>query len=165
MSQEYLTYLHSPLGQLTLSSDGTALTGLWFQDQAHYAATLSEGPVRQDDLPVFQLTRQWLDDYLDGRMPDPARLPLAPAGTPVRRRIWQRLLEIPYGETVTYGQIARELGSAMSAQAIGGAVGHNPMSIIIPCHRVMGANRSLTGYAGGLSAKKWLLEHEQSHSE
>ena len=166
MEDEYFTRIPSPLGELTLSSDGTRLTGLWLEGQMYFAATLSPDAEQKDDLPVFDLTREWLKDYFAGRRPGISRLPLAPKGSAFRQQVWQRLQEIPYGETVTYGRIARELGEKMSAQAVGGAVGHNPISIIIPCHRVVGSKGSLTGYAGGLEAKKWLLDHEQrSHPQ
>ena len=161
MAAEYYTRVPSPLGELTLSADGENLTGLWIRGQRFFADTLSPEAEQKDDLPVFELARRWLADYFAGRNPAPSQIPLAPRGTPFRRMIWQRLRNIPYGETVTYGQIARELGESMSAQAVGGAVGRNPISIIIPCHRVVGTGGSLTGYSGGLAAKEWLLKHEQ----
>ncbi len=155
----YRTQTPSPLGGLTLASDGEALTGLWLPGQKYFGATLKNDAVERADLPVFAQARAWLEAYFAGRRPDPRQLPLAPQGSAFRKRVWAVLLDIPYGETVTYGQIAREIGCA-SAQAAGGAVGHNPISIIVPCHRVLGARGDLTGYAGGLQAKRFLLRLE-----
>ena len=158
----FQTSYSSPIGQITLAGDGENLTGLWFVGQKYYPA--GQMP-RDDSLPVFAQTRPWLDAYFTGERPDMTALPLAPAGSDFRQMIWQLLREIPYGQTTTYGALAREaakrLGLAsMSAQAVGGAVGHNPISIIIPCHRVLGSDGSLTGYAGGVDKKQWLLAHE-----
>lgn len=149
----------SPLGELLLASDGAALTGLWFVGQRHFAATLALGAKPAPDLPLFALAASWLRSYFAGRRPDPATLPLAPHGTAFRQKVWRRLLDIPYGGVAGYGRIAHDLGCA-SARAIGGAVGHNPIAIIIPCHRVVGASGRLTGYAGGLAAKRFLLTLE-----
>ena len=156
---EYRTVYPSPLGPLTLASDGTSLTGLWLMGQKYFGggASLWE---EKDDLPVFAAAFGWLDNYFAGEQPAPEELPLAPAGTDFRQAVWQQLLQIPYGETVTYGDLAQRIGCA-SARAVGGAVGHNPISIIIPCHRVVGADGSLTGYAGGTEYKRWLLAHEE----
>lgn len=159
---EYIYRWPSPLGGLLLASDGEALTGLWFEGQKYFAATLSE--VHEARLlPVFEQATHWLEAYFSGR--DPGFTPLlAPTGTPFRKAVWDVLLTIPYGQTMTYGTIAAQLGlERMSAQAVGGAVGHNPISLIIPCHRVLGADGSLTGYAGGIEKKKWLLEMEKAH--
>lgn len=153
------------LGPLTLASDGEHLVGLWLPGQKYYGATL-EGKVAEDDsLPVFAQVKEWLDRYFAGEQPPIFALPLAPIGTDFRHRVWRKLITIPYGQTRTYGQLAQELADEdgndkMSAQAVGGAVGHNPISIIIPCHRVVGADGSLTGYAGGVEKKVFLLEHE-----
>ena len=153
------------LGPLTLASDGERLVGLWLPGQKYYGATL-EGKVAEDDsLPVFAQVKEWLDRYFAGEQPPIFALPLAPSGTDFRHRVWRKLITIPYGQTRTYGQLAQELADEdgndkMSAQAVGGAVGHNPISIIIPCHRVVGADGSLTGYAGGVEKKVFLLEHE-----
>lgn len=153
----FFTLYPSPLGQLTLISDRASLTGLWMDTQI-----LPEAEYTQNDaLPVFQQARNWLDEYFLGNAPDPAVLPLSPAGTAFQQMVWDILLSIPYGETATYGAIAKAISPAMSAQAVGGAVGRNPIGIIIPCHRVIGANGQLTGYAGGLANKKWLLRHEE----
>ena len=147
---EYFTRYDSPMGPLYLRSDGTSLTGL--------SPTLS-GAV-QDDLPLFLVARNWLDAYFRGGQPDPRELPLAPPGTDFQKSVWAELLEIPYGESRTYGDIARALGIPRGAQAIGQAVGRNPIAIIIPCHRILGIGKKLTGFAWGLEKKKWLLRHE-----
>jgi len=153
----FFTMYPSPLGTLTLTSDGEHLTGLWMDTQPLPKAAYTE----QADLPVFQQTRNWLDAYFLGNCPAPDTLPLSPAGTAFQQRVWQSLLTIPYGETTTYGAIAKSISPTMSAQAVGGAVGRNPIGIIIPCHRVVGAKGQLTGYAGGLKNKAWLLHHEE----
>ena len=156
---EYRTTYPSPLGELTLASDGTALIGLWIKGQKYFGGSAKLWEAK-DDLPVFMETVRWLDEYFAGEEPDPEDLLLAPIGTDFRRTVWQALLDIPYGETVTYGELARRIGCG-SARAVGAAVGRNPLSIIIPCHRVLGADGSLTGYAGGIDCKRWLLEHEE----
>ena len=161
-----MLYAHryaSPLGGITMASDGRALTGLWFDGQR----TMPKGlPAPSDDSTpeVFVEADQWLDRYFSGEIPGtpPA---LSPQGSAFRQAVWALLMKIPYGETTTYGGLARALAaekglSRMSAQAVGGAVAHNPISIIIPCHRVLGANGALTGYAGGLERKRWLLDLE-----
>lgn len=153
----------SPLGPMTLASDGEALTALWFDGQ-QYAPTPS-APRTNPALPVFRKTKDWLDCYFGGGRPafvPPVRL----HGTPFRQAVWELLRQIPYGETVTYKDIALQMArlnptGRMSAQAVGGAVGHNPVSILVPCHRVVGTDGSLTGYAGGLHRKQWLLALEQ----
>lgn len=157
----YTSYYSSPVGRLMLASDGEGLCGLWSEGQKYYAATLS-GEVREDPAqPVFAAATDWLDRYFAGEKPPASELRLTPHGSDFRKAVWEQLLAIPYGGTTTYGDIAKKISAGgMSAQAVGGAVGHNPISIIIPCHRVVGANCSLTGYAGGLAAKQWLLAHE-----
>lgn len=162
---EYLTHCQSPLGTIALASDGQHLTGLWFEGQKYFASSLSgiENPVEKP-LPVFDQTKQWLHRYFNGLQPD-FTPPLSLKGTAFRQCVWQLLAEIPYGQTRTYREIAalvaKEKGlPRFSAQAVGQAVGHNPISLIIPCHRVVGANGSLTGYAGGLERKAWLLRLE-----
>ncbi len=161
----YSTGYTSPLGAITLASDGENLVGLWMDGQKYFAATL-KGPVTEKaDLPVFAAVKKWLDAYFAGKKPAIAALPLAPIGGEFRKAVWNILCEIPYGQCATYGEIAKKaavrLGrKSMSSQAVGGAVGHNPISIIIPCHRVVGAGGSLTGYAGGIGKKVKLLELE-----
>ena len=154
---EYTYHYTSPLGGITLASDGEALTGLWFDGQKYFADTL-DAEYAEKALPLFGETAKWLDLYFAGIVPD-FTPKLSPRGTGFRRRVWDVLLTIPYGHTMTYGEIANALG-CRSAQAIGGAVGHNPISLIIPCHRVVGADGSLTGYAGGVDKKRSLLELE-----
>ena len=150
----FFTRHPSPIGPLLLISDGTALTGLQID-------TGSEHMNQQEDLPVFCQTKQWLDDYFSG-ICRPIDFPLSPIGTTFQKRVLQLLLTIPFGETTTYGSLARQLSCTMSAQAVGQAVGKNPILILIPCHRCLGANRKLTGFSAGLEKKKWLLRHEGS---
>lgn len=156
-----IAHYNSPLGGITLASDGQALTGLWFNGQKHFGSTLGPLASLPAQLPVFDDTRRWLDIYFSSREPDFIP-PLSLRGTPFQQRVWKELLAIPYGQTVTYGELAHRLG-CRSAQAVGGAVGHNPISIIVPCHRVIGADGSLTGYAAGLDRKRALLELEQKN--
>ena len=160
----YKTTLPSPVGTLTLPSDGAALTGLWIENQKYFFPN-GEGAASRPELEIFECARLWLDAYFDGKRPDISALPLSPQGSEFAKLIWSFLCDIPYGETTTYGALAAKAAEAMgrahmSAQAVGGAVGHNPISIIIPCHRVLGANGCLTGYAGGLERKRFLLNHE-----
>lgn len=155
----YTAHYDSPLGGITLASDGHALTGLWFDGQRHFGSTLEPQATRITDLHIFDSARRWLDIFFSGRQPD-FTPPLLLLGSPFAQRVWQTLLDIPYGQTVTYGELARRLG-IRSAQAVGGAVGRNPISIIVPCHRVVGAGGNLTGYAGGLDRKRALLQLEQ----
>ena len=155
----------SPVGRLTLASDGLNLAGLWMEGQKYFGGTVPGELRPNEELEVFSRAKDWLDRYFNGKKPEPSELPLAPVGGEFRQTVWELLCEIPYGELTTYGQIAREAAKrlqreSMSAQAVGGAVGHNPISIIIPCHRVVGTGGSLTGYAGGLDKKIWLLKHE-----
>ncbi len=158
MIMDWTWHYHSPLGGITLASNGTALTGLWFDGQRYYAETLSAEHA-QRNLPVFDEAGRWLDLYFSGRVPDTVP-PLDPRGTVFRRSVWSILLTVPYGQTITYGEIAERIGGT-SARAVGNAVGHNPISLIIPCHRVIGAGGSLTGYAGGTDRKERLLRMEQ----
>ncbi|MFC2459924.1 MAG: methylated-DNA--[protein]-cysteine S-methyltransferase [Selenomonas noxia] len=159
----YTSNYASPLGGMTLVSDGTALVGLYF-DRQKYAAEGLDATHTQKNLPIFKEVRRWLDVYFSGRKPD-FTPPIAPAGTAFQQSVWEILRTIPYGETTTYGAIARRIeqntGCRMSAQAVGGAVGRNPISILIPCHRVVGTNGSLTGYAGGIDKKAYLLRIEE----
>ncbi|MFA5503092.1 MAG: methylated-DNA--[protein]-cysteine S-methyltransferase [Bacilli bacterium] len=161
----YKTTMDSPLGTITLISDGVNLIGLAIKGQESIDKTLKEKVVENDHLPLFELTKKWLERYFKGQTPKISEIPLAPIGGEFRQAVWQMLCEIPYGEVVTYGDIAKRIAlkmnkPKMSSQAIGGAVGHNPISIIIPCHRVVGANGNLTGYAGGIDLKIKLLELE-----
>ena len=154
----------SPLGPLTLASDGTALIGLWLPGQKYFAAGLEPDAKEQPDLPVFRQTKAWLAAYFAGDDLPPLP-PLRPCGTAFRQAVWALLLDIPSGETVTYGELSARLrkeGLSGSPRAVGGAVGHNPISILIPCHRVLGAGGRLTGYAGGLAAKEYLLTLEKT---
>lgn len=158
----FTTTLPSPLGPLTLASDGAAITGLWLAGQKYFASTLDIHASPAPDLPVFGQAAAWLTAYFTGA-PLPAMPPLAPSGSPFRQAVWALLREIPYGTTTTYGALAQALrarGIAAAPQAVGGAVGHNPISILIPCHRVVGADGSLTGYAGGVEKKRFLLALE-----
>lgn len=155
----------SPVGMLTLASDGVHIVGLWLEGQKYFLDTLPETPIPSHALPVFERARHWLDRYFAGQKPDIRELPLCPIGGVFRQTVWACLCDIPYGEVTTYGAIAKKIAAAsgkasMSAQAVGGAVGRNPISVIIPCHRVIGANGNLTGYAGGLDRKIRLLAHE-----
>ena len=146
----------SPVGVLTLAGEGENLVGLWLEGQKYFGAKLDLSG--EAALPVFEKARDWLDRYFAGERPAPSELHLAPVGTAFQRAVWAELCEIPYGETITYGELARRLGT--SARAAGSAVGRNPISIIIPCHRILGADGNLTGYAGGVERKRWLLAHE-----
>ena len=158
-NMEYIAHYNSSLGDITLASDGRALTGLWYDGQKYFGSTLGPHTSLPAQLSVFDEACRWLDIYFFGREPD-FMPPLSLKGTTFQQRVWKELLTIPYGQTVTYGELARRLG-CRSAQAIGGAVGRNPISIIVPCHRVVGANGTLTGYAAGLDRKRTLLELEQ----
>lgn len=158
-------HYHSPIGGITVSGNGREITGLWFDGQKYFGATLPD-QYGEKMTPVLEETEKWLDLYFNGMEPDYTP-PLSLETTPFRRAVWEILLAIPYGQTMTYGEIADRIAAqmglaAMSAQAVGGAVGHNPISLIIPCHRVVGANGSLTGYAGGIEKKKWLLKMEHT---
>ena len=154
----------SPVGVLTLAAGEDGLKGLWLEGQKYFGATL-DGPMQVAANRHLEDARIWLDDYFSGKDPDVSRLSLAPIGSEFRQIIWRLLCEIPLGQLRTYGDLARDAATllgrkSMSSQAVGGAVGHNPINIIVPCHRVVGANGSLTGYAGGIDRKLWLLEHE-----
>lgn len=161
----YSTTYSSPLGPISIASDGDNITGLWFAHQKYFAAGLKGEVEENHDLIVFAMARKWLDGYFAGKKPSILRLPLAPAGSSFRKGVWDILCEIPYGQCLTYGDIAKKMAVKMdkpnmSSQAVGGAVGHNLISLIIPCHRVIGTNGSLTGYAGGIDRKVKLLELE-----
>ena len=159
----YTCHYESPLGGILLAADEIGLTGLWFDGQKYFARELPAERTEKK-MPILTETKRWLDIYFTGTEPD-FLPPLHPIGSPFRRAVWDLLLQIPYGQTTTYGALARQLAAqqgraAMSAQAVGGAVGHNEISILIPCHRVVGTNGSLTGYAGGVDKKERLLTLE-----
>ena len=161
----YISKYNSPVGKITLASNGPELTGLWFDGQKYFGANLPEA-CEEKELPIFEKTKKWLNEYFSGKSPDftPA---LSMSGiSSFRKRVWEILLSVPFGKTITYGQIAKEIeaetGKKVSAQAVGGAVGHNVISIIIPCHRVIGSDGSLTGYAGGTDKKAALLKLEHA---
>lgn len=161
---------HSPVGTLLLAEREAALVGLWMEGQRHFLGALQGARLERRDTPTLRLAERWLDRYFAGERPTLDALPLAPIGSAFRQAVWKVLREIPYGETITYGEIARALAARggtgrVSAQAVGGAVGHNPIAIIIPCHRVVGAGGRLVGYAGGLWRKAWLLAHEVERRE
>ena len=163
---QYTAVVDSPLGEMLLAGDESGLTGLWFAGQKYFGAGLQPGAARAEaaEIPALAAARRWLDIYFSGREPD-FLPPLHLVGTPFRVCVWRQLLKIPYGETITDGEIAAIIANKrglvrMSSQAVGGAVGWNPIGIIIPCHRVIGANGSLTGYGGGIANKIALLAHE-----
>ena len=156
-------FYDAPYGRYVMAAEDGALTGLWLEGQKYFPSDLPEPS--GEEAEIFAHTRRWLDAYFAGRQPDVSALPMAPKGSAFAQSVWQLLLEIPYGQTVTYGGLAKRLAerrglAQLSAQAVGGAVGHNPISIIIPCHRVLGAKNQLTGYAGGLDVKTFLLKLE-----
>ena len=156
--------IQTPLGEIRLRSDGKSLTGLWFVGQVNDAKDNSDIEIK-DDLPIFGQVETWLESYFSGEQ-TPIKIPLQPKGTMFQERVWKILQEIPYGETMTYGEIAQRIAkekgvATYSAQAVGQAVGKNPISILIPCHRVLGKNGALTGYAGGVHRKEHLLRTER----
>ena len=162
---DYTHHYESPLGGITLASDGEAIIGLWFDGQKHFADTL-EHENTEKEMPVFYMAERWLDQYFSGREPD-FTPPLSMRTTAFRRAVWEIMLDIPYGKTMTYGEIAERIAEIkgfmrMSARAVGGAVGHNAISLIIPCHRVVGSDGNFTGYAGGIGRKVKLLELEKA---
>ena len=145
---------------MLIASDGEAICGAWFCGQKHFLSSIDDEIIRKDDLPIFVNVKKWLDDYFKGLNPD-IDFKLKPDGTDFRLKVWKILSDIPYGKTITYGDIASKFSDKMSAQAVGGAVGRNPISILIPCHRVVGADGRLTGYAAGLERKIELLKLEK----
>ena len=164
----YTQHYESPLGGILLAADDTGLTGLWFEGQKYFARTLDAVHQKQETA-VLSEARRWLDVYFGGQEPD-FTPPLHPMGSSFRQAVWELLLQIPYGQTTTYGALAKQLAEKqgrlrMSAQAVGGAVGHNRIAILIPCHRVVGTNGSLTGYAGGIDKKETLLRMEHVNME
>lgn len=161
----YTSHYDSPIGPLLLAGRDGKLAGVWIEGQKYFLGSLREETQERESSPVLWQAGLWLDRYFAGERPAISELPLAPIGSEFRKEVWQVLCEIPYGETTTYGEISQKIATRrglerMSAQAVGGAVGHNPISIIVPCHRVVGSNGSLTGYAGGLEKKIKLLTHE-----
>lgn len=159
-----ISYYDSPLGKILIAADEVGVTGLWFVDQKYYAAGLED--TEEGSNMLLELAKQWLVEYFEGNEPT-VEVPLNPQGTVFQKEVWDILLTIPYGKTVTYQDIAKEIAKRrgikrMSAQAVGSAVGHNKISLIIPCHRVIGTDGSLTGYAGGIERKKALLEMEKT---
>ena len=162
----YTASYSSPLGDMLLAVKDGALVGLWFEGQKYYGAAISEAVPKDDDKTSVKVKR-WLDRYFAGKRPDAAELALTPAGSDFRQAVWAVLRKIPYGKTISYGDIARTLAKRkgfeqVSARAVGGAVAHNPVSVIIPCHRVVGSDGSLTGYAGGVDRKAKLLALENA---
>ena len=162
---EYISHYQSPLGKILLSADDHGLTGLWFEGQKYYALHLDK-KCEEKELSLFKEVKKWLDIYFSGKEPD-FEVPMHFKGTDFQKEVWDILCSIPYGKTMTYGEIAKQLAAkrglgSMSAQAVGGAVGHNRISIIVPCHRVVGTNGSLTGYAGGIDKKIALLTLEKA---
>ncbi|MDO4294356.1 MAG: methylated-DNA--[protein]-cysteine S-methyltransferase [Eubacteriales bacterium] len=160
---QYISHYHSPIGNILLAADDIGLTGLWLEGQKYFARYLDQ-EAEEKEIPVFEKAKQWLDIYFSGKEPD-FTVPLHFAGTAFQNEVWEILCTIPYGQTMTYGEIAKQIAakkglSRMSAQAVGGAVGHNEISIIVPCHRVVGTSGSLTGYAGGIEKKVKLLTLE-----
>ena len=166
----YKTYYKSPIGNLMLVSDGDNLVGLYIENQKYYLNGIKQEVTPKDNLQVFENTKKWLDRYFAKENPSIKEISLAPIGGEFRQKVWKILCEIPYGQTTTYGEIAKRIAKEMdkekmSAQAVGNAVGHNPISIIIPCHRVVGKDGNLTGYAGGIERKRILLELERGKVE
>ncbi|MGI6221478.1 MAG: methylated-DNA--[protein]-cysteine S-methyltransferase [Coriobacteriales bacterium] len=163
----FFTEYETPIiGTLTLAGEGGSIVGCWFDNDRYFGCGV-DGPMeRCDDLPVFDMARDWLDRYFAGEAPDPRELPLAARATEFQGRVREAMLDIPYGQTTTYGavaeRIASETGRCQSARAVGGAVGRNPLCLIVPCHRVVGADGSLTGFGGGIDMKIRLLEHERA---
>ena len=155
----------SPIGILTAVSDGTSITGLWMENQRYWGQSVSADPADGSNLEVMNQLQKWLDAYFNGKEPS-FFVPCKADGTVFQQAVWEQLNRIPYGKTVTYGQIAKtieqESGKIVSAQAVGNAIGRNPICILIPCHRVIGSNGELTGYAAGIDRKRILLELEKA---
>ena len=161
---QYTSHYCSPIGDILLAADDIGLTGLWFEGQKYFALS-PDKEHEEKEIPIFGKAKQWLDIYFSGKEPD-FTVPLHFTGTEFQNEVWAILRTIPYGHTMTYGEIAKQIAAKkgvprMSAQAVGGAVGRNPVSVIVPCHRVVGADGSLTGYAGGLDKKEKLLALEK----
>ena len=166
----YTTHYKSNIGDILLASKNNKLIGLWIEGQKYYLSNLNEKIENKDNEEILIKTKKWLDRYFNSEKPQIDELDLNPIGSTFRQSVWKLLCNIPYGEVITYNDIAKQIAKQkglkkMSAQAVGGAVGHNPISIIIPCHRVVGSNGSLTGYAGGINKKVYLLKHENTNME
>lgn len=164
----YISHYQSPIGSILLASNNNRLTGLWWDGQKYFANCLDKNHAEKE-IPLFQSVKRWLDIYFSGKEPD-FSIPLHFTGTAFQNETWQNLCAIPYGKTTTYGQIAERIAlkrglPRISAQAVGNAVGHNNISILVPCHRVIGKNGSLTGYAGGLDKKRKLLDLEKTDTQ
>ena len=162
----YKTNYSSSIGEITLACNGNSLISCWLAGQKYFASTIQEKMIQNDNIDILEKAKTWLTRYFNGEMPEISELKLAPSGNEFRQEVWKILCEIPYGEVITYSEIAQKIAKqrglkSMSAQAVGGAVGHNPISIIIPCHRVVGKNGNLTGYAGGIENKINLLKLEK----
>ena len=165
----YTTHYKSPIGDILLASKNNKLIGLWIEGQKYYLSNLKD-EIKEEEKEILIKTKDWLDRYFKGEEPSINELDLNPLGSNFRKSVWKILREIPYGEVITYKDIADTIAKQkglkkMSSQAVGGAVSHNPISIIIPCHRVVGSNGSLTGYAGGIDKKVYLLKHEKVNME
>ena len=163
----YTTHYKSPIGDLLLASKDNKLIGLWIEGQKYYLSSIKEEMEENEKDKTLLKAKEWLDRYFNNEKPHINELELNPIGSEFRQAVWKILCDIPYGKVTTYKEIAEEIAKQkgidkMSAQAVGGAIGHNPISIIIPCHRVVGTNGDLTGYAGGIDKKKYLLEHEKN---
>ena len=161
----YSTTYTSPVGNMTLACEGNHLVGIWLEGQKHFGGKISNEMIENSAMPVFNDAKNWLDRYFKGEKMDVAGLPLRPIGSEFQQRVWKVLCGIPYGEVTTYGAIAKKIAAQMgkermSSQAVGGAIAHNPILIMVPCHRVVGTDGSMTGYAAGISVKRKLLELE-----
>lgn len=162
----FITHYNSPIGDILLAAKNEKLIGLWLENQKYYCSTIKEEVQENSKDEVLIKTKKWLDRYFNHEQPNIKELDLELIGTDFRKKVWNILMDIPYGQVTTYKEIAKKIAlekgiKQMSTQAIGSAIGHNPISIIIPCHRVVGTSGSLTGYAGGIMLKKYLLEHEK----
>lgn len=161
----YVSKYKSPVGNISIASKDNKLIGIWIEGQKYFLSSIKEDIKVDENIKILVKTKIWLDRYFNKEKPNIRELDIAPIGSDFRRNVWKKLIEIPYGEVITYNDIAKKIAKEkgiikMSAQAIGGAVSHNPISIIIPCHRVVGTNGTLTGYAGGIEKKLYLLKHE-----
>lgn len=166
MFMVYITQYVSPIGRLYICSQNNCLTGLWIENQKYFCSIVKDKPIQKDNIEIFNKTKKWLDKYFNKQNPKITNIKIVLQGSKFQQDVWHILTKIPYGNTTTYKNIAEIIAkkyriNKMSAQAVGGAVGHNPISIIVPCHRVIGVDGRLTGYAGGIDKKKYLLNLEQ----